>query len=239
MTDHPQRLAALRNTLANKPLLVVGNGPSLNRTPLDAFIGVPAIGMNKIDLLFPRVQWRPSMILCMNRHVLAQHQESFPHSDIPLFISWQSRWFARYRTAIAATYFLNLRANTFSTDLSKGVGISGTVTYAALQFAFFLGADPVILFGVDHTFATKGPANKLVVSKGEDPDHFDSGYFGNGLKWNLPDLAESEVGYVKAREVFESRGRRVLDATVNGKLDIFPKIDVATALELCGRAAGQ
>lgn len=222
--------------MAGQPMLIVGNGPSLNSTPLSSFSGIPAIGMNKIDLIFARTSWRPTMVLCMNRHVLAQHQQRFIGSSIPLYVSWQSRWFSRQRNSLSATYFLNRCDNEFSTDIRTGVGISGTVTYAALQFAYFMQADPVILFGIDHSFSTSGPANKLVVSDREDANHFDPAYFGKGVRWNLPDLEESEIGYRKAAAAFLADGRRVLDATVGGRLTVFPKIETAVALALCGRS---
>src|SRR3546814_1397372 len=43
----PERghIASLKDACKGKPMLVVGNGPSLNQTPLEDFIGVPAIGM--------------------------------------------------------------------------------------------------------------------------------------------------------------------------------------------------
>lgn len=233
LTEHPLRLAQLKNRFANQPMLVVGNGPSLNSTPLDEFVGVPAIGMNKIDLLFPRVKWRPSLIMCMNRHVMAQHQDRYAGMDIPVIISWQSRWFMSSQNRRRAIFFLNLDNNSFSTDITRGIGISGTVTYAALQFAFYMGADPVILLGTDHSFAVTGPANKLVVSRGDDQNHFDPNYFGKGIKWNLPDLEESERGYIKACEVFEAHGRSVLDATVGGKLRLFEKIAIGDAIRIC------
>ena len=49
--------------------------------------------------------------------------------------------------------------------------------------------------------------------------------FGKGFKWQLPDLAGSERAYTLAREAYTQAGRRVLDATVGGKLTIFPKVD--------------
>ncbi len=58
----------------------------------------------------------------------------------------------------------------------------------ALQTAFFLGFQQVILIGVDHNFATKGKPNETVVSQGDDPNHFNPGYFGKGFRWQLPDL---------------------------------------------------
>lgn len=232
-TDHAQRLLTLKDSCKTRPMLVVGNGPSLNDTPLDEFAGTPAIGTNKINLIFPRTSWRPSMILCMNRHVMRQNQDWFATTEIPVFYSWQSRWFISKENRNTASYFLNLTTPDFSTDITSGVGLAWTITYAALQFAYYAGADPVILVGIDHSFATKGPANKLVINPGDDVNHFDPGYFPAGTAWNLPDLQASEDAYRRARIAFENSGRSILDATTGGRLDIFDKISVDEALALC------
>jgi hypothetical protein len=41
-------------------------------------------------------------------------------------------------------------------------------------------------------------------------------------------LDTSEIGYVFAREAYRKAGREVVDATVGGKLTIFPKVDYDT-----------
>jgi len=64
-----------------------------------------------------------------------------------------------------------------------------------------------------------------VQSEGDDPNHFSAAYFGKGFRWQLPDLETSEIGYRMARQAYEKAGRRVLDATVGGKLDIFEKVN--------------
>ncbi|MCI0892682.1 MAG: hypothetical protein J4N65_09025, partial [Chloroflexi bacterium] len=101
----------------------------------------------------------------------------------------------------------------------------GTVTYVALQAAYWMGFQEVILVGVDHRYSTAGPANAMVVSQSDDPDHFDPEYFGRGFRWQLPDLEASERSYRLARAAFEADGRRIVDATVGGQLEVFPKID--------------
>ena len=88
-----------------------------------------------------------------------------------------------------------------------------------------MGFEQVILIGVDHNYASKGEANKTVVSNGGDPNHFSANYFGKGFRWQLPNLDTSEAGYWKARDAYRKAGREVLDATVGGKLTIFPKVD--------------
>jgi hypothetical protein len=88
-----------------------------------------------------------------------------------------------------------------------------------------MGFTEAILIGVDHNFVTKGPANATVTSEGDDPNHFSSNYFGKGFRWQLPDLEGSERAYRMAREAYQEDGRRIVDATIGGKLTIFPKVD--------------
>jgi hypothetical protein len=107
------------------------------------------------------------------------------------------------------------------------------VTYVAMQIAFHLGFQEVILVGVDHSFATIGPANKLVRATGPDPNHFDPDYFGVGVRWQLPDLETSEIAYRLARDRYQADGRIIRDATVGGRLTIFPKVRLE-ALRLAG-----
>jgi len=86
-----------------------------------------------------------------------------------------------------------------------------------------MGFQEVALVGCDHNFATKGPANKEVTSGDADPNHFDPNYFAGGVKWHLPDLAESEGVYLIARNTFEAAGRKIVNATIGGKLEIFER----------------
>src|SRR5690606_12093872 len=115
----------------------------------------------------------------------------------------------------------------FSFDPADAIWQGATVTYVALQMAFHLGFTDVVLFGVDHHYDRAGQPNKLVTSGEPDPDHFAENYFGEGVRWQLPDLSQSELAYRFAKLAFEQEGRRVRDATINGKLDVFPKVRLA------------
>jgi len=227
-------LSELRNKYRNKPMLVVGNGPSLNQTPLDDFLEIASVGMNKIDLLFARVRWRPTLIICVNGLVVKQHWRNFVRYEIPVFLSWKCRLSVKRRYRKSLYYFLSLSQRKFSHDLCEGVGSAGTVTYAALQFAYYMGANPVILFGVDHSFTFQGAPSQIVKRRGEDVNHFDSNYFEENTYWGLPDLELSEFAYEQAKNVFEENGRHIYDATINGKLNVFPKISVDEAKKYCG-----
>jgi hypothetical protein len=113
----------------------------------------------------------------------------------------------------------------FATDVSRRVFEGSTVTFVALQIAFHMGFEEAVLVGVDHSFVTKGAPNAAVISAGDDPNHFSADYFGKGFRWQLPDLEASERAYLLARRAYEAAGRRVMDATIGGRLTVFPKVD--------------
>jgi len=146
---------------------------------------------------------------------------------MPKFFSWRSRKLLypdgkpdEYTHFLLTTY----TGPKFARQAMGRLWEGATVTYICLQLAYHMGFEKAILIGVDHSFATPGTPNTTVVSNGDDQSHFDPGYFGKGFRWQLPDLATSERGYWLARQAFEIAGRQVVDATVGGKLQVFPKI---------------
>jgi hypothetical protein len=187
-------------------------------------------GMNRIYLLFKELGFRTSYYVAVNDLVLEQCAEEIESLEMPRFIGWRGRkWFKD-----PDIYFLDADYTPpaeFSNDITRRIFEGSTVTFVAMQIAYFMGFQEVILIGVDHNFATKGAPNVTVVSQGEDHDHFSTEYFGKGFRWQLPDLAASEEAYKLAKIGFESNGRRILDATVDGKLTIFPKISYASLFE--------
>jgi hypothetical protein len=92
-----------------------------------------------------------------------------------------------------------------------------------MQLAFHMGFRMLALIGADHDFAVKGAANKIVTSGDTDESHFDPRYFSGGVKWQLPDLFESEVSYTRAKKTFEAFGGRIVNATEGGRLEVFDR----------------
>lgn len=216
-------------------MLVVGNGPSLNETPLDDLVGVPSIGMNKIDMIFTKTEWRPTIVVCQNRLIARQHRENFAAASIPVYLNWSARRSVGQHENV--TYFLPLPNDDFSRDLHHGLGSGATVTYAALQFAHFMGADPVVLVGVDHRFDRQGRIGAYEKRSDQgDNNHFTQDYFTKGQYWGLPNLAASETDYARARDEFHRDGRQILDATVGGGLTVFDKINTFEMLDIFERS---
>ncbi len=229
-TFHPWRRASIRRLGELKDIhrgqrcFIIGNGPSLKKTDLKLLKDEMTFGMNRIYLGFPEMGFETTYFLTINSLVVEQCAEDIRALRMPRFISWRSRKYLG--TAPDINYlFTTYTLPKFSDDVRGRVWEGGTVTNVALQLAFHMGFDTAILIGVDHSYSAQGKPNTTVVSQGEDRDHFHSGYFGMGFRWQLPDLETSELGYKMVRQAYEAAGRQVLDATVGGKLTIFTKVD--------------
>ena len=217
------RLEALRDRHRGERCFVLGNGPSLARTDLRRLASERTFGLNRIYLKFGELGFATTYHVCVNTLVIEQCAREIEALPCPKFIGWDARSHIRFTDDMVFVRALGQPG--FYDDPTDGLWEGSTVTYVAIQLAFFMGFDPVILIGVDHDFATKGEPGKVVVSEGDDPNHFDPGYFGKGFRWQLPNLPTSEDAYRLARQHFESRGRRILDATIGGKLTVFEKVD--------------
>lgn len=238
LVGNVSELERFRNIHKGRPMLVVGNGPSLKRTPLNILSHVPSIGMNKINILFPQTQWRPNYIMCINNLVVKQNRNFFETSAIPLFIAFKSRWFLNWKKNRMLRLFNINVSDSFSPEFPSGVGRGSSVSYAALQMAYFMGANPVVIFGIDHRFKSES-GKKLMVEKMEkdDENHFHPDYF-KGQKWGVPDLDNDRRLFRMAKAAFEADGREILDATIDGALPVFRKVSVDEAIEICC-ASGQ
>ena len=229
-TFHPWRRASIRQLAALKDLhrgercFILGNGPSLQRTDVSRLKGEFTFGMNRVYLAFPEWGFPTTYFLSINSLVIEQCADDIRALPMPKFLSWRSRHLIQ---PTPDTIFLHTTYTgpTFARDARRRLWEGATVTYVALQLAFHMGFETAILIGVDHSFASQGTPNTTITSQGDDPDHFDSRYFGEGFRWQLPDLETSERAYHLARQAYRSAGRQVLDATLGGHLTIFPKVE--------------
>lgn len=222
--DSVERLAALKDSRRGQRCFVIGNGPSLKNTDMSLLKDEFTIGMNRIYLMFPELGFKTTYLVTVNDLVIEQCAEDLQHLDMARFVSWRAR---KWLHPDPDLYFLHTTYTgpRFAKDVTGRLWEGATVTYVSLQLAYHLGFEEVILIGVDHSFASKGKPNTTVVSEGDDPNHFSAAYFGKGFRWQLPDLDTSEVAYLRAQQAFEAGGRRIVDATVGGKLQVFPKVD--------------
>jgi hypothetical protein len=224
-------IRSYKNRFRGKRCFIIGNGPSLNNMDLSPLREEYTFGLNRIYLLFPKIGFNTTFLVSVNRLVIDQFSHELAQMDIPVFLGWRAR---NLYDPSQNDIYINNRTNllNFSRVADWYVYEVGTVTYVAMQLAFYMGFEKVILIGLDHTFSVEGKPNQQVVSTKADRNHFDPNYFGKGIRWNLPDLNLSEKAYRLAKHAFEEDHRSIVDATVDGHLQVFPKTSYASLFQV-------
>jgi hypothetical protein len=223
------RMFSMKGKHADERGFIIGNGPSLAKMDLSPLRNENTFGLNRIYLLFPKIGFHTTYHVCVNRLVIEQCAHDIESLPMPKFINFHARDAIRFTPDMMFVRDPYIEEPLgFSKQPASRIWEGATVTYVAMQLAFFMGFQQIVLIGVDHSFATKGEPGKTVIAPGSDPNHFDPNYFGKGFRWQLPDLETSERAYELAKLHFERDGREILDATVGGQLQVFPKVDYQT-----------
>ena len=220
-----KKIQSIKDIHKGEKCLILCNGPSLLKTNFELLKKSNAfsIGLNKVNLLFDKSDFRPDYIVAVNKFVIEQNLPFFKNSKIPLFLdSYASKVGISNRENVHFLHSSNQKGE-FAHDCSMSINQGFTVTYVAIQLAYHMGFSEVSLVGCDHNFTVKGCPNQIVTSSSQDPNHFDPNYFSGGVKWQLPDLLESEASYIKAKREFEQAGRKIYNSTIGGKLEIFTR----------------
>ena len=229
--ERAEAFLALKNAYEGKRVVIMGNGPSINKTDLSLLKNEYTIGLNKVYLLFDRIDWRPTFISSYIGDVVEQCREAYLElGDIPTFIAHESREMIPPTDRKNMFYYGSHKRFTFSLDPVAEVCCGYTVTYVAMQLAFYLGFSKVLLIGVDHRFKYDGESDKWHVMSAPDPNHFCGKYFDKGQNWQAPNLKMAAAHYAFAGAVFERFDREIVDCTIDGALNTFRKADLKTEL---------
>ena len=230
----------LCNLYWGKSGFVIGNGPSLRIEDLDQLIDQITIASNRIYLAYDKTEFRPTMLTSIDA-ILAENsveelralqgKKYFADSlrdtlePMPDAIYWKAE-----SGAIG-----NSMRRKFSPDARNCIYAGHTITYNNLQIAYHLGLRTVYLIGMDFSFTL--PVRRknheyaqALISEGE-VNHFLPNYRKPGELWSMPDLKRQEAALISAKEYYESHGRRVLNATRGGKLEVFPRVDLDKVLK--------
>jgi hypothetical protein len=226
----------IRKAFSGKRAFLIGNGPSLNKTPLHLLKNEFTLCFNLFNLMFDRVNWRPSMYMCVDDRV-AEDCASTIREIIPLvryaFFPDVHPGGSSFHDIIDDAdniYWLSLEWDGFFSDLPR-VGLGGTVANVGLQVLCYLGFSPIYLVGVDmdykdHPSAIKHDSRNWTSVRNDDPNHFDPRYFGKDSKYHYPRLKENMMPSMeRAKRETGKMGVEVFNAGVGGELEVFPRVD--------------
>ena len=234
-SKYAKRLLQYKDLHKEQDCFIIGNGPSIKNMDLSVLKNYHTFALNKANLLFDMFDIEFSYHVCVDDIVLEQIYNDIIENKFKCtsFIAEglidkkiEDKSYIQ-RLFIGGTW-------TFHKDITKQIHTGNTVTYVAMQIAYYMGFQRIFIIGVDHSWKGQGKAHEVNVLNSEDINHFHPDYF-KGKKWHAPDIEGNEISYSLAKYFFEKENRKIYDATVNGKLDIFPKISFDKALEISNK----
>ncbi len=152
--DSIHKLEKLHNCHQGERCVIIGNGPSLKQTDLSKLRGTFTFGMNRFYMAFPDLGFPTSVLLTVNDLVIEQCASDLRQLSIPTFVSWRSR--NKINPAPNLHYlYTSYILPRFNGDATGRLWEGATVTFVAMQLAYFMGFKQVILIGVDHNFTLR------------------------------------------------------------------------------------
>lgn len=238
-----QRLRQLRDTCQGRRCFVIGNGPSLSQTDLTRLAGEVTIGCNNLFLMFDRMGFLPTFYTVEDTLVAEDRgiEISRISGTTKVFPLDLARWLKKDDNTVYVRFLRDYPGfPRFSDRLDMVAYWGGTVTLFNLQLAYYVGCRQVYLVGIDHNY-TLPPAvdrekDSVIVSNGADVNHFDPSYFGQGYRYHNPKVERMEMGYMAARDFAASHGMSIFNATIGGRLEVFPRVDYEKITAAAGRA---
>jgi hypothetical protein len=105
----------------------------------------------------------------------------------------------------------------------------GTVAYACMQLAVYMGFKEIVLLGIDNTHALAVKSNGVVIDRGRSyTDHFTEDYKSADVF--LPRIDFINAAYKSARNYAEQHGISILNATRGGELEVFERAELGSLL---------
>jgi len=219
---------SLRHIFKGKRGFVIGNGPSLRISDLDRIINEISIASNKIYLAFPSTDWRPNFHTVCDELVWKKISPTLHHhfstTHTPDYLDPSSCTANVYRWKSLGIAQLSENGS-FSDDALRGFFGGASVTFENLQFAAFLGLNPIILIGCDHTYQGEcGSRNSEPILATDASNHFVPGYRSPGEVVNSAPIHLMDEAYRCARRWASQNRIEILNATRGGALEIFPRV---------------
>jgi hypothetical protein len=205
------RLAKFNDVHYNKRAFIACNGPSLN--DVKSLEGEIVFALNRGYI---NKRLNPKYLVFVDRGLANEFAKEIPYHEFEAVFTSKGLYDDRiiYASNVYPIKGAHLkRAIKFSEDITKPVFGGGTVTYLAIQIAYYMGINKLYLIGLDH------------YRNENDIKHFMKNYFGVA-KWNTPKLNKIEACYGLARFYYESNGKEICNASSHTYLKELPRVNL-------------
>lgn len=226
------RLKKLKDKYIGKRCFIVATGPSLRMEDLDTLHKHHELcfSMNRIYQAFNETVWRPDFYVVTDPKFDREEEliNAVPCTDRFVSDVLKEYWKSQMTDNTFKLHPLfSGNIDKISDDLTKGYASCGTVTYACIQLALYMGFSKIYLLGVDCSNLIPKPGVKAHFS-----DNYDAGdaiINGKNETYALYEEASNESnsikGYETARKYAEVEGKEIYNATRGGALEVFDRVD--------------
>jgi hypothetical protein len=233
------RLYALKNSLRDQRVFIVGSGPSLKMEHLDRIQGEISFSANMIYRSFQKTAWRPTFYVLGDLEVAKNYTREIVE-NVPsklLLADFLAGYFpdlGRITTFRKEHECFEDTEPPFSSNPLQIVNGGYTVTYLMLQLAWWMGAREFHLLGVDckwnlddyKVVGQEGQIFQTVVLEKQASSYFIKDYFRPGETCIKPTHVKEQVlSMVAARKFIEGHGGKIFNAAKDSPLEVFERVD--------------
>lgn len=238
----------LKNKYEGQRVFLIGNGPSLNKTPLYLLKNEYTLCFNRFFIIEERINFNPTFYTTTDNVVLSDIIEEvkriIPKTEYSFFpdIHFRGENFYEQIGQFPNLFWLNqLHGEGFSKNLPK-VFPGGSVIYEGIQILNYLGFKEIYLVGVDLSYKVHNTVKYLkensldiVSQEDDDPNHFDPRYFGKDRKYHQPEdfVIQNIFRNLKyISDIQPELNSKIINAGIDSKLEYFPKQELNEILKL-------
>lgn len=226
-----ESIMKLRKARNHDRCFIIGNGPSLSEADLNCLVNEDCFGANEIYKIFSKTAWRPKYYVIVDRYIKSSPDEIRRIECESIFLSdyyWRFNDVLREDAiCLHQSYNWNEKKYKFSSNITRKIVSSPTVSYASMQIAVYLGYKEIYLLGFDHNYSFEFDKNGNVIQTNQKATHF----FDDEIP---EDIIADVLGMTKAYEAFKEyvieNGIVVKNATRGGKLEIFERVSLEQIL---------
>lgn len=239
----------LKDKYKGQRVFLIGNGPSLNKTPLYLLKNEKVMCFNRFHLMLEKVNWKPDFYTIVDNLVLDDLLNEFgkvldnaEEVFIPSVHIQGDVFVPRVMKTEKVNWFKNYVVGSgFSTNLPNVYG-GGTVIFEGFQILKHLGFSEIIMIGVDMNYqihnsvkSIKENSTNIQSLSDDDPNHFDPRYFGKGKKYHQPEdhVIQNILNNLKSlSQITDQLNIKIINAGCDSKVDYFPRADYINILGL-------
>lgn len=225
-----KRLKKYRNIHKGERCFIIGTGPSLTTEDLEKLKGEITFGSNRIFEIFSQTDWRPTYYMNQDYQLICKYIKEIEELSVKQkFIPIDAK--KHFNDTKDMSFFVLRHKDfypkyaDFSTHIDLYLGQGFTVTYGAIQMAYYMGFSEVYLLGIDHNYSISLNEKGVPIIKDDVTDYF-KGSTADNKGLNLPRVVESTMAYMTARKFADKHtGFKIYNATRGGKLEAFERVN--------------